>query len=858
MYYRFVGQAARLFALVLSASLAASASSIDDLRATFAAPPADSRIMMRWWWFGPAVTRHELQRELEAMKSGGIGGVEIQPVYPLALDNPEQKIRNLAFLSPDFLESLKFASETGRKLGLRVDMTLGSGWPYGGPHIPLEMAAGRLRVERTSGTPVLKEGESVVAAFPEQNLVFIAGHTGMKVKRASAGAEGFVLDHYNRAALDKHLQTVGEPLLKAFGEHPPYAIFNDSLEVFGSDWTTDLLSEFQRRRGYDLKPRLPALVGELTEEKGAIRNDWALTLTELVEERFLAPARAWAHAHGTLFRSQTYGTPPVTLSSQRFVDLADGEQPHWRQFSATRWASSANHVLGKPVTATETWTWLHSPTFAATPLDIKAEADRHFLQGVNQLIGHGWPYSPESAGKPGWGFYAAASFNDSNPWWIVMPDVSAYLQRLSWLMRQGKPVNDVALYVPISDIRARFTAGSGHVSIDRQLAEVTGPEVIPQILDAGFGFDGVDDGLMEQALAKGGYRVVVLPNVERIPLSSYRQLERFAVGGGLLVAVRRKPSLGPGLLDAENEARQIREISARLFDAPGAPGRFVADDKSLGATIAASRTPDLTWMPANKQLGFAHRRVAGADIYFVANTSNQIYKGKLRFRTDGQKPEWLDPLSGKTLAMGEEVTLHPYSSLVAVFSRETKPAQPAKRAAGAAVDLSTDWKVSFEGLDKSIRMEQLSSWTEDASTRYFSGTAVYEKSVTVSKELAAGRVQLDFGEARPVPESRLANGMRAWLQAPVRDAAVIYVNGQRAGSVWAPPYRVELTGLLKEGRNELKVVVANTALNRMASQGEPDYKAVAAKYGERFQMQDMHNMKPELSGLLDHIRLVAE
>lgn len=813
---------------------------------------------MRWWWFGPAVTQHELQRELEVMKAGGIGGVEIQPVYPLALDNPEQKIRNLPFLSAEFLDSVKFAAETGRRLGLRVDMTLGSGWPYGGPHIPLPLAAGRLRVERGATAPVLKEGESLVAAFADQNLFFIAGHTGMKVKRASAGAEGLVLDHYNRAALDKHLQAVGEPLLKAFGGNPPYAVFNDSLEVFGSDWTTDLLAEFQKRRGYDLKPNLPALVGELTVEKGAIRNDWALTLTELVEERFLAPAREWAHAHGTLFRSQTYGTPPVTLSSQRFVDLADGEQPHWRQFSATRWASSANHILGKPVTATETWTWLHSPTFAATPLDIKAEADRHFLQGVNQLIGHGWPYSPESAGKPGWGFYAAASFNDNNPWWIVMPDVSAYLQRLSWLLRQGKPANDVALYVPVGDTRARFTAGSGRVSIDRQMGEVTGPEVIPQILDAGFGFDGVDDGLLEQALASGGYRIVVLPNVERIPLSSYRWLERFAAGGGLLVAVRRKPSLGPGLLDAENEARQIREISARLFDAAGAPGRFVADDKNLGAALTASRTPDLTWAPANPQLGFAHRKLADSEIYFVANTSNQAYTGKVRFRVEGLKPEWLDPLSGRTLALGDEITLPPYSSLVAILSTGAKPAVPAKSATSGGMDLSTDWKVSFEGLDKSVSMDRLRSWTEDAATRHFSGTAVYEKAVTVSKQLSGDRVVLDFGEATPIPESRSANGMRAWLQAPVRDAAVVYVNGQRAGSVWAPPYRVELTGLLKEGRNELRVVVANTSINRLASQGEPDYKAVAAKYGERFQMQDMRNLKPELSGLLGRIRLVAE
>ena len=70
-----------------------------------------------------------------------------------------------------------------------------------------------------------------------------------------------------------------------------------------------------------------------------------------------------------------------------------GEGSQWKTVRASRWASSANHLYGRPVTSSETWTWLHSPVFRATPLDMKAEADLHFLQGINQLIGHGWPYT---------------------------------------------------------------------------------------------------------------------------------------------------------------------------------------------------------------------------------------------------------------------------------------------------------------------------------------------------------------------------------------------------------------------------------------------------------------------------------
>jgi len=107
------------------------------LEKSFANPPDDCRIMMRWWWFGPAVTKPELQRELEQMKGEGIGGVEIATLYPLALDDPETGLHNQRFLSDEHVDAIRFAAATANELGLRVDITLGSGWPFGGPHIPV-------------------------------------------------------------------------------------------------------------------------------------------------------------------------------------------------------------------------------------------------------------------------------------------------------------------------------------------------------------------------------------------------------------------------------------------------------------------------------------------------------------------------------------------------------------------------------------------------------------------------------------------------------------------------------------------------------------------------------------------------
>ena len=130
---------------------AADPATVAELKQAFQHPPDDARIMVRWWWFGPSVTKAELEREMRAMKAGGIGGFEVQPTYPLEVEG------NYPYLSPEFLEALRFTGEKARELGLRMDLTLGSGWPYGGPHIPLEQASGQsARMPKTERQPRAK------------------------------------------------------------------------------------------------------------------------------------------------------------------------------------------------------------------------------------------------------------------------------------------------------------------------------------------------------------------------------------------------------------------------------------------------------------------------------------------------------------------------------------------------------------------------------------------------------------------------------------------------------------------------------------------------------------------------------
>ncbi len=898
------------------------AAGIVELQRFFQEPPDDSRIMMRWWWFGPAVTKPEIERELRFMKEGGIGGFEVQPVYPVALDDAKTGIRSLPFLSDEFIDALRFTSEKARELGLRMDLTLGSGWPFGGPQVPIHQAAARLRVERVKvaeGTrrlplPAIGEGERLIAVFlarmqdqsvaaesvreigdirdgavrvpadlqgPHEIAFFIESRTGMMVKRPAIGGEGFVLDHYDRGAIDSYLKNVGGRLMQAFGGSPPYSIFCDSLEVYNADWTPGFLEEFQKRRGYDLRPHLPALAVDLGPKTTAIRHDWGQTLTELLNERFLAPVKEWSERNRTRFRIQGYGIPPATLSSNALADLPEGEGYQWKTLRASRWASSASHLYGRPVTSSETWTWLHSPSFRATPLDVKAEADLHFLQGINQLIGHGWPYTAEGVEYPGWRFYASGVFNEKNPWWIAMPDLSRYLQRLSFLLRQGQPANDVALYLPTDDAWAHFTAGTGNVHLIQVLGERLGPDIVARILESGFNLDFVDDeaiarvGRVEKgSLVLGGnkYRAVILPGVDRIPLETLRKLEEFARSGGALIATRRAPVTAPGFRATEADENELRAISERLFRAPSSPGHFVEDEsKDFARTLTGLLHPDVALSPPVPEIGFVHRRTGDAEIYFLANTSNERQRVKATFRVDRLRAEWWDPMSGRLspaeaqAAPGGGLTvaldLPPYGSRVLVFAKRTLPNPPTRtaRTIPAALDLSTGWRVAFGASEKNVSMDPLRSWTEDEETRYFSGVATYEKAVVVPASLLQDGlvVRLDLGEGQTIPYPGPKARMQAWLDAPVRDAAVVSVNGRRAGSVWCPPYSLDVTGLLRPGENQIKIEVGNLAINHMAGRALPDYKLLNLRYGLRFEPQDMDKVQPVAAGLLGPIRLVA-
>jgi hypothetical protein len=1011
------------------------------------------------------------------------------------------------------LDAVHYAQTEGRRLGLRIDVTLCSGWPYGGPATTLAEAAGRLLTlqvpvpaNATSVIPPpLEEGEVFISAsmlnladnahcgfaygnvcgappIPgiSQNrntkqppvapaaaidtasartlkisspsiaidrsdrervaLFFIASHTKQQVKRAAVGAEGYVLDPFSHQAVSHHLQTVGEPLAKAFGATPPYAIFSDSLEAYGADWTPNLPAEFLKRRGYDLLPHLPELVAGGTPAAEKVRHDWGQTLTELVNENYLTQINNWAIAHHTRFRSQTYGEPVVTFSSQRLAALPEGEGPQWRAFSTLRWATSANHVFGNNVTSGETFTWLHSPVFRATPLDMKAEADIDFIMGENQLIFHGWPYSPPTRpnGKPavpepGWSLYAAAVFNDHNPWHPVMPDVTRYIQRISFLLRQGQPANQVAILLPTDDAWSSFTPA--HVTVTGAMQKLITPALMSAILSAGYNVDYIDADAIN-SVGLGTHQILILPPTERIPVETLRKIHTFAENGGKVLVIGHAPTRDP----EGNPSPEITELSKAIMLVPNtgeltkaldnvgnpdlklsaAPGPNPADIvhnvmmttpdltmlwagdkeyilqngspddatklfsaiKGTTETISAlviesspqalkvalsdeavrNKTADFTFMmtphdlgmsqwqaggPATavgrmvqlsgtyasytgnpfmvtmsdglmlpssgasapvhntppgpvSSVGFIRRKLPDADIYFVVNTSNQPIHATATFDTTHRDGEQWDPDTGGSIpvtASNLVLNLAPYESLVFLFSNTPAPTtnlssrpessqshredgveRSASSPATSAplIDLSTDWQVTFTSTKETESGPTLTDWTSDPATAHYSGEAVYARDFTLAAQSSPIYLQVDGGKPLPgapnsppehaalgpngLPDPRITRtgpGIHAYYDPPIHEAAIVFLNGQRAGSLWHPPYRLDISKFLKPGENHIEIHVYNTALNAWSALPPHDYTPLIEKYGDRFQMQDLDKVQPIPSGILGTIQLVT-
>jgi hypothetical protein len=655
---------------------------------------------------------------------------------------------------------------------------------------------------------------------------------------ASPEATGLEVDKIDRAAVRDYLETylalyrdaAGPDLM---GQHGLRALLTDSTEAGSFNWTPGLLEQFQRLRGYDPRPWLPALTGVIVQSRGLTDQflyDYRRTLGDLYATEHYATVARVAHEQGLkVYGESLEGSAGLgdDLDMRRFADIPMGAQwtfghddkPQPHHEADMRGAASVAHVYGQNIVAAEALTSAEHP-WAFAPADLRPAMDLIFASGVNRPVIHTSVHVPRDDRAPGLSLYIYGQyFNRMETWAEMARPWVDYIARSSVMLQAGRPAADVAYYygedTPVGALSAKG---------------------LPTDLPSGYAYDFISASTLRDSLSvKDGdliapsgarYRVLFLGGTsQRMSLATLRAIAALAEQGATIVGAA--PTGSPGLDGhAPDYGPLVRTLWSGAAVTAVGQGRVIAGQDVEKALSQIGAKPDFTIdrPEAAAETQFVHRRLADGDLYFVNHRGKDPVRLEARFRVKGKAAEiWrADSASIRPASYridGDE-TIVPLSlaaedSLFVVFRRpataprRTVPQQTSK----VLATVEGAWDVAFQpgrGAPAATKLPQLQSLSEQPQPgiRYFSGVATYRKTIDMPRTDHSGaRLLLDLGA--------------------VGDVAEVWINGRRAGVAWQAPYRVNIGGMLKGGRNQIEVRVANLWVNRLIGDAQPGATPVA-------------------------------
>jgi hypothetical protein len=794
--------------------------SVSEINALFGNPSMNYRPFVRWWWNGNKVERDELIRELRLLKEAGIGGVEINPVsFPSRYDGDDMGKPSLMWLSDEWTDMLAVVFAETKSLGMTCDLIVGSGWPFGAANLPadersqvmvicvrrltgpLDYSVSRDELFHEADPPVsspwkgrafdlvslslvpdpvssagqitdlsgLATGDYIDFFVPEGNhalyaLVRITGF--MEVINGAPGASGPVLDHYNSLAVKRYLKLMSDTITARTGPLSQHlrALFTDSMELEGANWTGDMQEEFIRRRGYDIVPYLPFVLfrtgamGNVTDYKyGAaygpefddmimrMRYDFETTKAEILEQSFLAGFASWCRDLGVKSRMQAYGRGFFPLESSFAVDIPEGESwtMNWlkhrigeempdsdyrrgRAYTMiNKYVSSAAHLGGKKIVSCEEMTDTYT-VFNTSLENLKIGSDQSIISGINHSVFHGFNYSPPDAPYPGWIRYGCY-YNENNNWWPHFHLLNEYKGRISAVLQNTEMFADIAILPPTADMWS--TIGEQN----EPFPSVLRAEYLSLIWEAmsknGNGCDYISERVIAGATAVNGYlsygsrrySTVFLVDVESLKPETAAKLLEFVSKGGRVFCIETSPVKAPGW---HNHLLRDREVVAAVDQLRKYQDRFIILKKPAKDFIGWYRTvlkqyltnpyviiekPDLYLMQSR------HVADDGSQfIFFINSHLNDAHQTRIIFSDEiaGGRHGWVwDPETGRKYRIrlasdnGFDLDLGPAGSILFVFNRERKGPEwhPLPAQGSGMKEISTGWTAEFRhSHDKSV------------------------------------------------------------------------------------------------------------------------------------------------------------
>lgn len=659
--------------------------------------------------------------------------------------------------------------------------------------------------------------------------------TGGSTKHGCKNLMGRECDKMSVAAAEFQWQNyVGRIIdsLKVSGSGKLAGVAMDSHEAGSQNWTDGFIEEFTRRQGYDPTVFLPAMMGWVVgdvETSDGFLFDLRRNIADMIADNYYGTLDRLCRENGLVLTAQATGNAlcivadPIMAKSRVAKPQGEFWPIHPDGNYDIKESSSSAHLYNKYIASAEAYT---DAKYSHSPSDLKTLADYAYAYGINEFVICASAYQPwldRVPGNTGGGRHYC--INRNNTWWDYSAPFWDFQARCAYMMRMGKPVIDLCVYLgenaPVKILTHR-------------LPDIPG----------GYDFDAfTSDALHERMSAEGGrivlpdgtgYGMMILSRNGELTLDALSKIASMIKQG--IRVYGPKPTGSPSARDAGWEAEYARLADEIWGNNPAGEGSRGYGKGTVywgmpfpDALEMAGVAPDIAMTGGNTKdnmIYFAHRRVADGDIYFLANRKDTPQHSEFTFSARGKYVQLWNPVTGERYsvpaATGKGCTvadlyLNPRESFFVIITdnrEELPPVEWYRVESGTRTAVDGPWDVRFDpqmGGPGDVVFDELRDWTlhDDPRVKFYSGTAVYRKTINIDP--AGDRILLDLGDPGFI--------------------ARVYVNSEEAGVVWCSPWYVDITSHLRAGENEVEIHVANSLMNRMIyDETQPEGERVTYAY----------------------------
>ena len=807
----------------------------------------------RWWWLGSAVDKENLRWTMQEYANHGIGALEITPIYGVQ----GNEANNIPYLSDHWMEMLREVQANGHELGIEVSMATGTGWPFGGPWVPMEESAckavfvdttfvggtvsyldlsapekeapycrlnkvmaywqgrpydvtafvsnGKLSwspAEELQGRIRSASNKSLRKALKLQlkemqaahwEVVAVWARHGVMKVKRAAPGGEGLVIDHFDRTAVSHYLQHIEAAFERTGTPYPHTFFNDSYEVEAATWTPTLFKEFEQRRGY----KLEHFLRQLQNGDPKIVSDYRETLGDLLLENFTSQWTAWAHSHGAITRNQAHGSPANLIDCYAAVDIPEIEGFGLSDFGI----KGLRQDPGKTRKNDSDFSMLKYAPSAAhvcgkpfTSSETFTWLTEHFRTSLSQM-------KPDidlmfCAGVNHMFFHGTCYSPKDDPWpgWKFYASIDMSPTNSIW-----RDAPYFMQYVERCQSFLQWGQPDNDFLVYLPVRDMWQKQT--------------DKLLMQFSIHKMGQLAPEF--IEAILAIDRAGFDCDYISDRLLLTT----TFADGMLQTAAGTRYKGLVIPECRMMPESVKAHIEQLKAQGAhIIIGTRAADLQTAARPEAiktecgLKAIRRRNDSGYHYFIANLSPRDIKDRLPLSVAFRSATWFNPLNGditpaKVYGDSIDICLRSGESMILVLRKEESEKWKENTSASDISPLSSKtldgpWTLSFideaPKVNKTFTLDHTQTWEslDDDSVKVMMGTGVYTTHVRLSKAEAKGHWQIDLGD--------------------VRESARVYINGQFIGCAWSVPFVLDCRKALKAGNNEIRIEVTNLPANRIA------------------------------------------